>query len=252
MDWVAFWSHWGWPAVTGIIGTLFTILLIKQYLERRKLHQLAWSVGFIIYAVAALMEAYSEFRNSWDPNVYRVYIVFAASLVGFLGLGTVYLIFRRKILGHIFLAYIIVVMAIFLIGTFTNPLVEDELVAGITVGGKALGDSRSFPRICSLFLNIPGTLFLLGGAIYSIILFARKKQYSYRMWANVLIAVGTMIIAAAGSMARAGQTVGLYPAEMLGAAFLLWGFLKAGTLKKGTLARKENDSAHEKNEPDEK
>ena len=131
-------------------------------MERRKLHQLAWSVGFIIYAVAALMEAYSEFTDHWDPNVYRVYIVFAASLVGFLGLGTVYLIFRRKIWGHLFLIYIIVVMAILLIGTFTNPLVEDELVAGITVGGKALGDSREFPRICSLFLNIPGTFFLLG------------------------------------------------------------------------------------------
>ena len=70
------------------------------------------------------------------------------------------------------------------------------------------------------------------------------------MWANVLIALGTMIIAAAGSMARAGQTVGLYPAEMLGAAFLLWGFFKAGTLKKDALERKENARAQEKNEPD--
>lgn len=171
--------------------------------------------------------------------MYRVYIVLAASLVGFLGLGTVYLIFRRKIWGHIFLVYIIIVLAIFLIGTFTNPLVEDELVAGITVGGKALGESSSFPRICSIFLNIPGTFFLLGGAIYLIILFSHKKQFSYRMWANVLIAIGTLIIAGAGSMARGGHTTGLYPAEMLGAAFLLWGFLKAGTLNKSALERKE-------------
>lgn len=142
-----------------------------------------------------------------------------------------------------------------MVGTFTHSLVEEELVAGITVGGKALGASRSFPRVCSLFLNIPGTLFLLGGAIYSIILFASKKQFSYRMWANVLIALGTIIIAAAGSMARAGHTAGLYPAEMLGAAFLLWGFLKAGTLKKGALAKKEEaiakgdiEKSKEKNE----
>jgi hypothetical protein len=106
------------------------------------------------------------------------------------------------------------------------------------VGGEALGPSRSFPRICSLFLNIPGTILLLGGAIYSIFLFARKKQYSFRMWANVFIAIGTLIIAAAGSMARTGNTVGLYPAEMLGALFLLIGFLKAGTLKKGVQSKK--------------
>jgi hypothetical protein len=238
MDWTAFWSHWAWPLVTGIIGAVFTILLMKQYLERRKLHQIAWSIGFLIYTIAAFMEAYSEFTDSWNPDIYRVYIVFAASLVGFLGLGVLYLIFRKNIYGHIFLVFVLIVMAIFFYGTFTTELVSENLVAGITVGGTALGESRSFPRVCSLFLNIPGTLFLLGGAIYSIFLFAPKKQYRYRVWANVLIALGTLIIAAAGSMARAGQSVGLYPAEMLGAAFLLWGFLKAGTLKKGAEAVK--------------
>jgi hypothetical protein len=238
MDWTAFWSHWSWPLITGIIGALFTLLLVKQYLERRKLHQIAWSIGFLIYTIAAFMEAYSEFTNSWDHTIYRIYIVFAASLVGFLGLGVVYLISRKKIYGHLFLIFVCTVMAIFLYGTFTTDLVSENLVAGITVGGTALGESRSFPRVCSLFLNIPGTIFLLGGAIYSIFHFADKKQYRYRVWANVLIAVGTLIIAAAGSMARAGHSVGLYPAEMLGAAFLLWGFLKAGTLKKGADAVK--------------
>jgi len=52
----------------------------------------------------------------------------------------------------------------------------------------------------------------------------------------VLIAAGTVVIAAAGSRARMGQTAGLYPAEMIGAALLLWGFLKASTLDKGARA----------------
>ena len=67
------------------------------------------------------------------------------------------------------------------------------------------------------------------------------------MWANVLIAIGTLLIAAAGGMARAGVTVGLYPGEMAASAVLLAGFLMAGTLDKGakeTLAnrRKHTDS----------
>ena len=54
-------------------------------------------------------------------------------------------------------------------------------------------------------------------------------------------------------MARAGQSVGLYPAEMLGAAFLLWGFLKAGTLKKGADAiKKEKQERQKKQEKNEK
>lgn len=173
-----FWSHWSWPLATAVIGTVFTALLIRQYILRRGPHQLAWAVSFFIYAAAAFMESYSEFVGSWDHTVYRIYIVMAASLVGFLGLGVVYLILRRAIWGRIFLVYLVAATTLFLIGTFTNPLVEGNLVAGITVGGKGLGPSGTFPRIMSLFINIPGTLFLLGGAVYSINSFRRKEGVS--------------------------------------------------------------------------
>ena len=63
--------------------------------------------------------------------------------------------------------------------------------------------------------------------------FSRKKEYAYRMWANVLIAPGTLIIAAVGARARVGISVGLYPAEMVASALMLAGFLMAGTLDKG-------------------
>jgi undecaprenyl pyrophosphate phosphatase UppP len=109
----------------------------------------------------------------------------------------------------------------------------EKLVPGITVGGQALGSAGSFPRIMSLPFNISGTIFLLGGALISIYRFARKREFAYRMWANVLIALGTICIAAAGSMARAGVSAGLYPAEMVASAILLAGFLMAGTLDKG-------------------
>lgn len=228
----AFWSHWAWPLATAVIGSIFTFLLIQQYYERKKNHQMAWSIGFLIYALAAFMEAYSEFSDDWNPSVYRIYIVLAASLVGFLGLGVVYLIFRNQTIGHAFLLYVLVIMGIFFYGAFTTDLIEENLVAGITVGGSALGESGEFPRIMSVFVNIPGTILLIGGSTYSIIFFARKKQFSYRVWANVLIILGTLVIAGAGGRARAGETAGLYPAEMLGAALLLWGFLKAATLQK--------------------
>ncbi len=225
-----FWSHWLWPFLTAIIGFFFAFLVLRQYFKRKKAHQLAWFFGLLLYAIAALMEAYSEFFHSWSHGLYRIYYVLAATLVGFLGLGTVYLIFKRKLWGNLFLIYLILLLIVFLIQSFSVPLIEKNLIPGITVGGKAMPDSV---RVFSFFFTIPGTFFLLGGAIYSVILFAAKKEYAYRMWANVLIALGTIIIATAGGMARAGKTAGLYPAEMIGSALLLWGFLKAGTLKKG-------------------
>ena len=235
----ALWSSWWWPLVTGLIGFVYVGLLLAQWAQRRRPHQLAWAVGFLFYAVAAVMEAYSEYSGAWDPTVYRIYIVLAASLVGFLGLGTLYLVVKRRAIGHAYLAFILVCLAVFFYGTFTTELITTQLVPGITVGGTALGSGGSFPRVMSLPFNITGTLLLLGGSTYSIIRFWPKREYRYRVWANVLIIIGTLIIAGAGSMARAGQTVGLYPAEMVASAVLLAGFLMAGTLEKGARAVKE-------------
>jgi hypothetical protein len=234
----SFWSHWAWPLATSLLGFLFTGLVLRQWLRRRRAHQLAWTVGLLFYAVAALMEFLSEYSGEWNPMVYRAYIVLAASLVAFLGLGTLYLLVRRRLWGHIYLGFTLACLVVFVAGVLTATLVADKLVPGITVGGQALGASLSFPRVMSLFFNIPGAAFLIGGALLSIWRFSRKCEYAYRMWANMLIALGAIIIAFVGSRARLGNTAGLYPAEMLASALLLAGFLMAGTLRKGARADK--------------
>jgi len=229
----AFWSGWWWPAATAILGFVFAWLVFDQWLHRRKPHQLAWAVGMLMYAVAAVMETVSEFTGHWDPTVYRVYIVLAASLVGFLGLGSYYLLAKKRTGPQIYLGVLIGWLVVFFWGAFSTELQMDKLVPGIVVGGQALGDSRAFPRIMSLPFNITGSFFLLGGALLSIWMFARKREYAYRMWANVLIALGTLVIGGMGAMARAGNTAGLYAGEMVASAILLAGFLMAGTLDKG-------------------
>ena len=206
---------------------------MRQYLRRRRPHQAAWAAGLLLYTVAAFMEAWSEYSDAWNPTVYRLYIVFAASLVGFLGLGTLYLVVKRRLWGHIYLVLLCACMAVFLYGTFTDTLVTAKLVPGITVGGQALGASLSFPRVMSLPINITGSILLFGGALYSIWRFLRRREFAYRMWANVLIAAGAILLAFLGSRARLGNTTGLYPAEMVSAALMLAGFLMAGTLEKG-------------------
>ncbi len=240
----AFWSNWGWAAATAVLGFVFFALVFRQYLLRRRMHQLAWSIGLLFYAVAAAMEAWSEASGHWDPTVYRIYIVLAASLVGFLGLGTLYLVARKRRWGDGYAVFLIVCMVVFLIGTFSVDLDTAKLVPGITVGGQALGESLSFPRVMSLPINITGTVLLFGGAALSVWRFARRREFGYRVWANVLIAAGAALLAALGSRARLGNTTGLYPAEMVAAALMLAGFLLAGTLDKGARrARAGRDAA---------
>lgn len=232
-----FWSAWWWPAATAATGFIFSGLVFAQWWARRKAHQLWWAVGLLMYAVAAIMEFWSEYSAAWDPTVYRVYIVLAASLVGYLGCGSAYLmIHKRRWIAHAYLAYNVALTVVFLAGAFATKLRMEFLVPGITVGGQALGESGTFPRFLSMPITIPGTLFLLGGAGLSIYRFARKREFAYRMWANVLIAAGTVLIAWAGAMARTGRAVGLYPAELVASGLLLAGFLLAGTLQKGARA----------------
>lgn len=239
----AFWSSWGWAAATAVLGFIFFGLVFRQYILRRRMHQLAWAIGLFLYAAAAAMEAWSESAGSWSPAVYRIYIVIAASLVGFLGLGTLYLVARRRRWGDYYSIFLIACMVVFFVGTFTVRLDLDKLMPGITVGGQALGPSLSFPRVMSLPINITGTILLFGGALWSIVRFARRREFGYRVWANVLIAAGAALLAALGSRARLGNTAGLYPAEMVAAALMLAGFLLAGTLDKGARKARANRQA---------
>jgi hypothetical protein len=242
------WSSWVWPLATAVLGFVYVGLLLTQYAKRRKMHQLMWTIGFLFYAVAAVMEAVSEYTQHWDPTVYRIYIVLAACLVGFLGNGTLYLITKKQLWGTVYLLFNAVCFGIFLWGTFHARLDLAKLVPGITVGGQALGPQSSFPRIMSLAFNIPGSLLLLGGSAWSVVKFWPRKEYRYRAWANVLIFIGALLIAGAGSMARLKTTAGLYPAEMFASAVLLAGFLTASTLDRG--ARKVR-AEHAGHSPDE-
>jgi len=230
----AFWSHWSWPLATALLALAFALLVLRQWRLRRRAHQLAWTAGLLFFSVAAFLESWSESTGSWNPVVYRVYIVLAASLVGFLGLGTLYLLTRNRIWGHSYLVFNVVCLAVFAWGAARTDLVLEKLVPGITVGGQALGPGGTFPRVMSLFFNIPGTILLLGGAVLSAWRFSRKAEFAYRMWANVLIALGTLVIAFVGARARLGETAGLYPAEMAASALLFWGFLLAGTLDRAS------------------
>ena len=239
----AFWSNWGWAAATAVLGFIFFGLVFWQYLQRRRMHQLAWAIGLFLYALAAAMEAFSESSGTWHPFIYRIYIVIAASLVGFLGLGTLYLVARKRRWGDYYFIFLVACMVVFFIGTFTTTLDLAKLVPGITVGGQALGESLSFPRFMSLPINITGTILLFGGALWSIVRFIGKREYAYRVVANALIAAGAAVLAALGSRARLGNTAGLYPAEMVAAVLMLAGFLVAGTLDKGTQKRKEQRGA---------
>jgi hypothetical protein len=234
----AFLSGWILPLAGGVLVAVFDVMLLRQYLQRRKAHQLAWTIGFFMWTVATFMELATVLHGSWTPMLYRFYIVLTVSLVPVLGYGTLRLISRKSYWGWGYLAINAVLVGWFTFAVFTAGLDPLELAKGAVASYAALGPKGHYPRILSAFVSIPASIVLLYGPIVSIFRFIKKSEYAYRVWANVLIAMATLVIAAAGSMAATIGTSLFYLAEFLAAGLFMAGFLLAGTLAKGAAAIK--------------
>ncbi len=99
-------------AVTAIIGLVFAVMLADQYRHRRRTFQLVWAIGMVFYAIAAGCEALAA-ASGWNDTLYRTYYLTGAVWsVGWLGLGTAFLLARTRF-GYAFAA------TLFLAGLFT-------------------------------------------------------------------------------------------------------------------------------------
>ena len=200
------------PLLTTLISLFFTISVFRQYSKRRKIYQFIWGIGLLIFSITTLFEFISEIYG-WNIFMYRAYYVLIASLVAILGLGTVYLFNRRA--GKYLTLYFAVVITALLILTL-NADVDAEKLKEITVGGSAMPNGV---RIISPFLTIPGSIALIGGALYS----WRITRRSY----NLFIAIGALLVASGGGLSRFGMEWALYMLELLGVAVMYIGFIKS-------------------------
>lgn len=197
-----------------IISLSFAISVFRQYLRRNKIYQLIWSLGLLFFSISTLLEFISEVWN-WNVLMYKMYYIVIAFLVAVLGLGTVYLLSDKRI-GHIFAIYIIA-MLIIMIGVISTAQVDTtKFIKGKIVAGSAM---PSKVRILSPFFTIPGSISLIGGALYSF--YRTKTNY------NLFIGIGALIVASAGSLSRFGIEEVLYLLELLGIAVMYLGFIKS-------------------------
>ncbi len=110
------------PLLTTVVAFAFFVLLVRQYLQRRRTHQLLWTVAMLFYSLSALMEFLM------NPDVmgaslplFRVYYILAAPLVGLLGAGVMYLLVKRT-LARAFLGFVVVFSVALAFTGFLTPL----------------------------------------------------------------------------------------------------------------------------------
>jgi MFS family permease len=99
------------PALTALLAAGFSLALVDQWRHRRQAYQAIWAVGMACYAVAAAAEGALALEPT--ETAYRVwYLVGGIWTVGWLGLGSAYLLSRTRF-GYAF------AFSLFLAGLFT-------------------------------------------------------------------------------------------------------------------------------------
>lgn len=198
------------PLLATLLSLLFAASVFRQYARRRKIYQFIWGAGLLIFSITTLFEFISEIHG-WNAAMYRVYYISIASLVAILGLGTVYLFSRRA--GRYFTLYVALVISAL---TFLTLNADVDVGNGKITGGGAMPDRV---RAVSPFLTIPGSIALIGGALYS--WYVTRRSY------NLLIAAGAFLVASGGGLSRLGEEWALYALELTGIAVMYAGFMKS-------------------------
>ncbi|HKZ47778.1 MAG TPA: hypothetical protein VJ397_03205 [Thermoplasmata archaeon] len=201
-----------------LVSMAFAALVFNQWILKRKPYQFAWGLGLLVYGVAAFTQFLAE-SSAWTADVYRVYYLLAAPLVAVLGVGSTFLVSRR--LGYAFSVYTAVLFIGFAWVVLTSPVNTAAFAAQAIPGGSGFSDSV---RIWSPLFTVPGSIALIGIAAHS--------YWRTRLAFNAWIAVGAIIVAAGGSLARFGLPWALYLGEFAGVALMFWGFLASQDLAK--------------------
>ncbi len=209
------------PLISAIVSFVFALAVLDQYFARRRPYQLIWAIGLFMYAISTSTEFWV---GAWGLNVtvYRVWYLFGAIFVAaYLGMGTLYLLVRRRT-AHIIMAILLAASLYATIRVFT---------AGIDLGGLQVLSGTAMPqgiRLMTPAFNTFGTVALVGGAIYSAWVYWRRKIMPHRVISNVLIAAGAILPAVGGTHMRLGGGLPLfYIFELLGIIIIFIGFLRS-------------------------
>lgn len=214
------------PLASSLLAFVFAFMVLKRWTRRRPPFLLLWGIGFVMYGIGGLMEAWFGFFG-WSPLVFRLWYLFGAILVAaWLGQGTVYLLVRRTIGGvrvsHVLMTILVIGSLYASFRVFTADLDPTLMLQGELSGGAI---TSAGVRVLTPFFNIYGVLMLVGGALYSAFVYWQKRLQAHRMIGNMFIAAGAMAPAFGGAMQRSGVPVALYVGEFIGAVLMFVGFL---------------------------
>jgi hypothetical protein len=215
---------WVWPLAAAGVSGVFALLVGRQWVERRRPNLLAWSVALAMFALASFAPAIGILEG-WTPAWFRVYYLFGAIVnVPVLALGTIYLLGSRR-LGHLCAALVTIASLVAAVIVFQAHIDARLLdTNGIPAGSEVMSD---VVRILARLYSFAGFFVVLGGALWSASRLSRHGRAEMRRLAaaNVLIAIGTAVVAVGSSFAVYGRGLPFAIGLFAGVSIMFSGFL---------------------------
>ncbi len=206
------------PIATTFIAVPFVVSLIGRYRERHEgAHLLWWAAGVACYGIGTGLESAVTLSGNTVALNKAWYI--AGALLGAypLAQGTVYLLLERRmatLLTQVTLPLVGLLALLVLLSPVRVEALEAHRPSGAILGW-------TWVRLLTPVINVYAACFLVGGALVSAWRFAKTREDSARALGNALIAVGAILPAIGGGLAKSGAVEALYVAELFG-LLLIW------------------------------
>lgn len=227
--------HAALAAAATLVSLAFACSTLERFLARRARHEAAWTLALFLFA-AASAALWVGSAVGWSGPTFRMFYLFGAVLnVPFLALGTVYLLTSRRTADTT--AVVVSLLAAFASGVvvaapFTATIDPDTLPQGSEVFGVG-------PRVAAAVFSGVSAMVIFAGAAWSAYRFARQRNVTVaagkisprRMAAaNVLIALGTLVLSAGGVLNSVVDEMDAFALSLVvGISIIFAGFLLTST-----------------------
>jgi hypothetical protein len=205
------------PVAAALVAAAFAAMLMRSLAQRRGGQKALWGLGFAFFAVAAACEALAQ-SSGWSAALFRGYYLCGGVLtVAYLGAGSAWLYLRPRardvMVGALALATVAAALTVGL-----APVHAGDLTATASGRPPPNGAIGGGAAAWAIALNSFGTLWLIGGALRSVL---RRQRVRQSLW----IGGGALVLAAATSMSRTGDYSLMYLGELVGITAMFYGFV---------------------------
>lgn len=217
-----------------LVTFIFTAVVFNRYLKGHRPYSLLWAIGLFFYGIGTLSEVILGL--TFSGIVLKFWYLCGAMLTAaWLGQGSLHLLIRKRGVALTLTIVLAILSILAMVLVFLSPLKEGA--SAYQLNQPASSQYQNFLAqsgmilLLTILLNSFGTLALVGGALYSALIFWRKHILFDRMIGNILIAAGALMPALGGTFIRIGLPDWLYVAELIGVVLMYLGFWRATVTK---------------------